>query len=193
MSVSFDYPKPVLGIAAFSGTGKTQLITQLIPLLKQRNVRIGVIKHAHHDVDIDKPGKDSFEMRKAGATPVVLASDKRIAVMIEKEQEKASSIEELLTYINPDSIDLVLIEGYKELDYNKLFLFRHQVKGRFQDIDEAVLKIMNHQNTMAIVTDCDEAPLLERLQQQKPVININQIEDVTQFILDYIKTETRHD
>lgn len=193
MSVSFDYPKPVLGIAAFSGTGKTQLITQLIPLLKQRNVRIGVIKHAHHDVDIDKPGKDSFEMRKAGATPVVLASDKRIAIMIEKEQEKASSIEELLAYIDPDSIDLVLIEGYKELDYNKLFLFRHQVKGRFQEIDEAVLKIMNHQNTLAIVTDCDEAPLLEQLEQQKPVININQIEDVTQFILDYIKTETRHD
>lgn len=79
-----NYAKPVLGIAAFSGTGKTQLLTQLIPALKQSGLRVGIIKHAHHDIDIDKPGKDSYQIRQAGATPVVLASDKRIAVMIEK-------------------------------------------------------------------------------------------------------------
>ena len=62
-----DYAKPVLGFAAFSGTGKTTLLKQLIPQLAERGIRLGVIKHAHHNFDIDKPGKDSYRLRKAGA------------------------------------------------------------------------------------------------------------------------------
>ncbi len=57
---------PLLGFAAYSGTGKTTLLTRLIPLLKAQGLRVGVIKHAHHKVDVDKPGKDSYELRKAG-------------------------------------------------------------------------------------------------------------------------------
>ena len=64
----------VLGFAASSGTGKTSLLTQLLPLLKQQGLKVAVIKHSHHDVEIDQPGKDSFRLRMAGATPVLLAS-----------------------------------------------------------------------------------------------------------------------
>jgi len=190
---TFHYPKPVLGIAAFSGTGKTQLLTKVLPQLKLAGVRVGVIKHAHHDIEIDKPGKDSFEIRKAGATPVVLASDQRIAVMIEKPQPKNESIDELLQYIHPESVDLVLVEGYKELDYKKLFLFRHQLKGRFQEMDEQICTIMNHENTLAIITDADKHSVSEKLNTEKNIININQIEEVTRFILNFLQTETKHD
>lgn len=189
MSV-INYQKPVLGIAAFSGTGKTQLLTQLIPALKQSGLRVGVIKHAHHDVDIDKPGKDSYQIRMAGATPVVLASDKRIAVMIEKNEASPSSIDDLLSYIKPETVDLVLIEGYKELDHAKLFLFRHNIKDRYQEIDEASLHIMNNDNTLAIVTDIKKSELEKHLQTDKTILDINNIDDVTHFILEYLTHHT---
>lgn len=189
MSV-INYQKPVLGIAAFSGTGKTQLLTQLIPALKQSGLRVGVIKHAHHDVDIDKPGKDSYQIRMAGATPVVLASDKRIAVMIEKNEASPSTIDDLLSYIKPETVDLVLIEGYKELDHAKLFLFRHNIKDRYQEIDEASLRIMNNDNTLAIVTDIKKSELEKHLQTDKTILDINNIDDVKHFILEYLTHHT---
>lgn len=181
------YEKPVLGIAALSGTGKTQLLTQLIPALKQTGLRVGAIKHAHHDIDIDKPGKDSYEVRKAGATPVVLATDKRIAVMIEKEEPHHSDLNELLAYIKPESVDLVLIEGYKELDHDKLFLFRHHIKNRQQEIDDSISAIMNHKNTLAIVTDIEKHEIAKHLLTDKVVIDINQIDTIKTFILNYLK------
>ncbi|MCK4709944.1 MAG: molybdopterin-guanine dinucleotide biosynthesis protein B [Gammaproteobacteria bacterium] len=188
---SLKFNKPVLGIAAFSGTGKTQLLTQLIPALKKSGIRTAVIKHAHHDIDIDKPGKDSYKIRAAGANTVLVASDKRIALMIEKNEPCPSKIEELLQYIDPDSIDLVLVEGYKELDYKKLFLFRHNIKDRHQDIDDAVKRIMTQQNTLAIVTDLAQETLFSSLQTSKTVLDINNIEEIMNFILNYIKTETQ--
>jgi len=187
---SINYPKPVLGIAAFSGTGKTQLLTQLIPALKQAGIRAGVIKHAHHDVDVDKPGKDSYEIRHAGATPVVLASDKRIAVMIEKAQAQPSDPQQLLSYIAPETVDLVLIEGYKELAHDKLFLFRHEIKKRYQEIDDAVQKIMNSENTLAIVTDIPKDTLDDTLQADKTVLDINNIDEIKNYILNYLTTHS---
>ena len=186
MSV-INYAKPVLGIAAFSGTGKTQLLTQLIPALKQSGLRVGVIKHAHHDIDIDKPGKDSYEIRQAGAIPVVLASDKRIAVMIEKSEKCPSKIEDLLSYIDPETVDLVLVEGYKELDHQKLFLFRYDIKGRHQAIDDSIKNIMNQESTLAIVTDLDKQSLSEYLLTDKEILDINNINDVKNFILKLFK------
>ena len=72
-----EFAKPVLGFAAFSGTGKTTLLKQLIPLLAAQGVRVGVVKHAHHNFDIDKPGKDSYELRQAGARQMLVASSRR--------------------------------------------------------------------------------------------------------------------
>jgi len=77
------YEKPLLGFAAFSGTGKTTLLLKLIPELKQKGLRIAVVKHAHHNFDMDTPGKDSYELRKAGTRQMVLASPMRTSLIIE--------------------------------------------------------------------------------------------------------------
>ncbi len=190
---TINFAKPVLGISALSGTGKTELLTKLIPLLKQQGLKIAVIKHAHHNVDIDKPGKDSYQLRQAGATPVILASDQRIALMIEKESPAPSSLDDLLELINPNAIDLVLVEGFKQLDFNKLFLFRHQIKGRHQAIDDEVLSVMNAKNTLAIVTDIDAQTVKQNLSTSKTVLDINNTDDILHFILQYIDTENHHE
>ncbi|MDH5393418.1 MAG: molybdopterin-guanine dinucleotide biosynthesis protein B [Gammaproteobacteria bacterium] len=187
---TINYPKPVLGIAAFSGTGKTQLIVQLIPLLKQCGLRVAVIKHAHHQIDIDKPGKDSYKMRQSGAAAVLLASDKRIALMIEKPEPGATEINELLALIKPELVDLVLVEGYKNLPHDKLFLFRHAIKDRHQQLDDDVCHIMNQASTLAIVSDLDTDSLAACLKTDKTVLDINNINAVKDFILHYCNTTT---
>ena len=79
------FAKPVLGLAAYSGTGKTTLLVKLLPLMKLQGLRVAMVKHTHHDFDIDKPGKDSFELRKAGADQVLLASDRSEERRVGKE------------------------------------------------------------------------------------------------------------
>jgi molybdopterin-guanine dinucleotide biosynthesis protein MobB len=119
-----DYAKPVLGFAAFSGTGKTTLLKQLIPLLADRGIRLGVIKHAHHNFDIDKPGKDSFELRKAGARQMLVASSRRWALMTETGDHDEPQLDYLLGRLDPDGIDLVLVEGFKHVPIPRIELHR---------------------------------------------------------------------
>jgi molybdopterin-guanine dinucleotide biosynthesis protein B len=115
---------PVLGFAAFSGTGKTTLLKQLIPLLAARGLRVGVIKHAHHNFDIDKPGKDSFELRKAGARQMLVASARRWALMTENDASGDPPLDELVGRLDPDSIDMVLVEGFKHVPFPRIELHR---------------------------------------------------------------------
>ena len=96
-----DFVIPVLGFSAYSGTGKTTLLRKLIPLLKQACVRVAVIKHAHHEFDIDIPGKDSYELRKAGADQVLIASDKRRALITESVPAREPELSELVASIEP--------------------------------------------------------------------------------------------
>ena len=100
---------PVLGFAAYSGTGKTTLLVKLIPLLKQQGIRTALVKHAHHDFDIDIPGKDSYELRKAGADQVLVASDKRRALITEMTAPAEPRLDELINELELDMIDLVLV------------------------------------------------------------------------------------
>ena len=95
-----SYLKPVLGFAAFSGTGKTTLLEKLIPQLTERGIRIGMVKHAHHEFDIDKPGKDSYRLRKAGAQQVLIASSKRQALMTEQATPQEPRLDELITRLD---------------------------------------------------------------------------------------------
>ena len=118
------FPKPVLGFAAFSGTGKTTLLKQLIPLLAEHGVRVGVIKHAHHNFDIDKPGKDSYELRKAGARQMLVASGRRWALMTETQDDGDPRLDTLIGRLDPDGIDLVLVEGFKHVAYPRIELHR---------------------------------------------------------------------
>ena len=119
---------PVLGFAAWSGTGKTTLLKQLLPLLQNEGVRVGMIKHAHHDFDIDHPGKDSYELRKAGARQMLIASARRWALMVENKDRQADPVlGELLSHLDTDRLDLILVEGFKHEAIPKIELHRRNV------------------------------------------------------------------
>jgi len=118
---------PVLGVAAWSGTGKTTLLEALLPALRQRHLNVGVIKHAHHTFDIDKPGKDSYQLRQAGAAPVLVASRQRYALMQETPDQEEPDLNHLLTLMAPHAPDLVIVEGFKAWPLPKLVLYRDGV------------------------------------------------------------------
>lgn len=117
----------VLGIAGWSGSGKTTLVLKLIPALLQRGVAVSTVKHAHHNFDVDKPGKDSWEHRQAGAREVLVASGRRWALMRELREEVEPPLTELLARLAP--VDLVLVEGYKREPHPKLAVHRAAVTG----------------------------------------------------------------
>ena len=112
----------IFGIAGFKNAGKTTLIVELIGVLRQRDLRIGTIKHAHHEFDIDHPGKDSYQHREAGAEEVIVASSRRWAHIRELGQINEPPLTELLEHLG--DLDIVLIEGYKHGSHPKLELRR---------------------------------------------------------------------
>lgn len=140
-----DYIKPVLGFAAFSGTGKTTLLVKLLPLLKEMGLRVAMIKHAHHDFDIDEPGKDSYELRKAGAEQVLIASNYRRALMMETPEGNEPKLEELISTLNLDFIDLVLVEGFRHHPFPKIELHRPSINKDLIYLDDS--------HIMAIASD----------------------------------------
>ena len=112
----------VFGIAGYSGSGKTTLLEKLLPQLTARGLKVSVIKHAHHGFDIDRPGKDSYRHREAGATEVLLSCGDRWALMHERREEPEPTLNELLGHLSP--CDLVLIEGFKQEPVPKLEVYR---------------------------------------------------------------------
>jgi molybdopterin-guanine dinucleotide biosynthesis protein B len=112
----------VFGFAGYSNSGKTTLVEALINIFVARGLRVSLIKHAHHGFDIDRPGKDSFRHREAGATEVMLVCDKRWAVMHELRDEAEPDLDEQLAHLAP--CDLVLIEGYKSNSVPKIEVHR---------------------------------------------------------------------
>ncbi|MFO7857619.1 MAG: molybdopterin-guanine dinucleotide biosynthesis protein B [Ectothiorhodospiraceae bacterium] len=115
---------PLLGFAAWSGTGKTTLLRRVIPLLRADGLRLALIKHAHHAFDVDTPGKDSHTLRKAGADQVLVTSDRRWALMVERPPDDVLSLREELARLDQDSADLVLVEGFRHESFPKLELLR---------------------------------------------------------------------
>jgi molybdopterin-guanine dinucleotide biosynthesis protein B len=116
----------VFGFAGWSGSGKTTLIEQLIPRLVARAGRVSLVKHAHHEFDIDHPGKDSFRHRGAGCTEVLVSSSRRYALMHELRGERELTLEEAIGRLAP--CDLVLVEGYKMQPIPKLEVWRPSVQ-----------------------------------------------------------------
>jgi molybdopterin-guanine dinucleotide biosynthesis protein B len=112
----------VLGVVGWSGSGKTTLITKLIPVLAGRGLRVATLKHAHHAFDVDQPGKDSYEHRKAGASEVIVSSSRRWVQMHEVGNEPEATLADLLKRLSP--CDLVLIEGFKTERHPKMEVFR---------------------------------------------------------------------
>lgn len=116
---------PVIGFVAPSGSGKTTLLRRLVPVLTGRGLRIGYLKHAHHRFELDVPGKDSYEVRAAGARQVLLASQQRWALQSEPEERgKDPALEEMLGRFDADRLDLVLVEGFKHAAYPKIEVHR---------------------------------------------------------------------
>ena len=112
----------LIGLAGWSGAGKTTLIAALIPALKARGLTLSTVKHAHHAFDVDKPGKDSYVHREAGATEVLVASRHRYALMRELRDEPEPRLGSLLARLAP--VDLVLVEGFKADTHPKLEVHR---------------------------------------------------------------------
>ncbi len=112
----------VIGLSGWSGAGKTTLIVRLIPALEARGFRVSTVKHAHHAFDIDKPGKDSYRHREAGATEVLVASANRWALMHELRGAPEPSLAELLVKLAP--VDFVIVEGFKADAHAKLEVHR---------------------------------------------------------------------
>ena len=112
----------VLGVVGWSGSGKTTLITRLIPVLVARGLKVATLKHAHHAFDVDQPGKDSYEHRKAGASEVIVSSSRRWVQMHELGGDPEATLAQLLRRLSP--CDLVLIEGFKTERHPKLEVFR---------------------------------------------------------------------
>ncbi|HEY9200358.1 MAG TPA: molybdopterin-guanine dinucleotide biosynthesis protein B [Gammaproteobacteria bacterium] len=167
------YAKPLLGFAAYSGTGKTTLLVQLIPELKRRGLRVAVIKHAHHNFDVDKPGKDSYELRKAGAAPMLISSSRRTVIMIDHETEQEPQLDQLLTQIPVDSVDMVLVEGFKQWPFAKIELHRVATgKPLLHPTDPNIIAVAHDQDT----------PLADT---SLPQLDLNNIQAIADFVIDY--------
>ena len=121
---------PLLAIAAWSGTGKTTLLKKLIPELRARGIRPGLIKHTHHNMDVDKPGKDSYELRKAGAAQTLVASQQRWALMVETPEEPEPDLAYLVSRMDASTLDMVLVEGFKHEPVAKIVLFRARLRAQ---------------------------------------------------------------
>ncbi len=162
------FPVPVLGFAAYSGTGKTTLLVKLLPLMKLQGLRVAMIKHTHHDFDIDTPGKDSYELRKAGANQVLVASDRRTVLMSENDQVADPDLLSLVKKLELENVDLVMVEGFRHVPFAKIELHRPS-SGK-------ELIYLNDKSVVAIASDEDIKT------GDLPLLNLNQPEEVAGFI-----------
>lgn len=158
---------PVLGFAANSGTGKTTLLSHLIPILNERGLKVGLVKHSHHDFDIDQPGKDSYRLRKAGASPVVLVSSHRRAVITELTNGEPT-LKEQLHCFQDSAVDLVIVEGFKQERFPKIELHRSELNS----------PLLHTQDT-SIIAIASDTPLSTNI----PVLDLNTPAQVADFVI----------
>ena len=164
------YQPAVLAISAYSGTGKTTLLQQIIPLLKQHNINVAAIKHSHHDIDIDIPGKDSYALRKAGANQTIVACDQRWALVTETPNTTLN-LHELIKQFDPDNTDLILVEGFKNEPLPKIMLFREEVGKPFAGLIDS--------DTIALASD-------KSYTVSVPLLDINNIKSIVEFIINWL-------
>lgn len=159
----------LLGITGYSGTGKTTLLEKLIPKLTACHIRVGLIKHSHHNVEVDKPGKDSHRLRVAGANPTMIVCEERWALMTETPAQ-AVDFQQLIAKLDPQTVDLILVEGFKHEPIAKIQLHRQAVEKPLPALDEW---------TIATATDYPLA--------RENRLDINDIEQIADFIQQWLK------
>ncbi|MFA7386462.1 MAG: molybdopterin-guanine dinucleotide biosynthesis protein MobB [Thiohalobacteraceae bacterium] len=167
---------PVLGIAAWSGTGKTTLLVRLLPLLRAKGLRVGMIKHAHHNFDIDHPGKDSYRLRKAGAEQMLIASDRRWALMVETPGLEEASLGEMTERLDQSVLDLILVEGFRHEVFPKLELYRAALGQP--------LLFPQDSSIIAIASDT-------LLDISLPQLNLNDTESIADFVAAFATDSAR--
>jgi molybdopterin-guanine dinucleotide biosynthesis protein MobB len=174
------FPVPMIGFAAFSGTGKTTLLLKLLPLLKQAGLRVAVVKHAHHTFEMDQPGKDSYRLREAGADEMLVAARCRIGFVREcKDSSAEPRLSEAVSLLEPGRLDLVLVEGFKREPIPKIELHRASL-GR-------PLLFPRDPNIVAIACDSDE---LAHEPLHIPKLSIDRPNQIASFILDRVGRRT---
>jgi molybdopterin-guanine dinucleotide biosynthesis protein B len=158
----------VIGLAGWSGAGKTTMIVRLLPELVRRGVSVSTMKHAHHGFDVDQPGKDSYRHREAGATEVLVASGRRWALMHEHRDRQAEpTAAALMSRMTP--VDLLIIEGFKREDQDKLEIHRRETaKPLLYPQDPRIVAVLSDEP----LPDC-----------HLPVIDIDDIAAVADFII----------
>jgi len=168
---------PMLGFTAYgSGSGKTTLLTRLIPELVAQGVRVSVIKHAHHRFDIDHPGKDSYRLREAGAIQTLVASGERWALMTElkhvKDHAKSEPVlAELSRHIDPELVDIVLAEGFKDEPISKIEVHRPSLN----------MPILAHHDASIIAIASDEI-----IETSLPLLDLNNISEIAAFVRQWL-------
>jgi molybdopterin-guanine dinucleotide biosynthesis protein MobB len=175
----FESRIPVIGFAAWSGTGKTTLIRQLIPWFKACGLRVAVIKATHHDFEIDRPGKDSDILRKAGAAQTLLVSSNRTALIVEHEHPAEPDLAQALARLDPGRADLVLVEGFKHVPFPKIELHR-----------PALGKPLLYPEDPSIVAIATDVPLSET--PAIPVLDLNDFVGVGEFVTGYLELALKH-
>ncbi|QJR15068.1 molybdopterin-guanine dinucleotide biosynthesis protein B [Usitatibacter palustris] len=159
----------LIGIAGFSGNGKTTLIEKLVPIFVREGLKVSLIKHAHHEFDVDKPGKDSHRHRQAGCTEVLVSSSRRWALMHELRSVSEPTLPELLSHFSP--CDLVIVEGYKHADIPKVEVHRKDANSPTLHPEDA--------NVVAVATD-------EALPTKLPQFSIDDAEAIASFVIKHL-------
>ncbi len=157
----------IFGLAGWSGSGKTTLVMRLLPELNGRGYSVSTLKHAHHDFDIDKPGKDSFEHRRAGATEVMVSAASRWALMHENRDGPEPDIDELVARMTP--VDLLLVEGFKRYGHAKMEIHRPSIGKNLLCVDDPRI----------VAVASDEALPLATV----PVLDLNNVPALADFIV----------
>ena len=161
----------VVGFAGYSGSGKTTLVERLIPVLRLQGLRVSVVKHAHHRFDIDHPDKDTFRHREAGAFEVVVASNRRLALLREFEQETQLTVHQLLAELYA-GVDWVLVEGFKDSDLLKIEVWRSDTDKPARYPDDPFI--------VALATDSPQAIPQPTL---RPVLDLNDPQAVANWLV----------
>ncbi len=159
----------IFGLAGWSGSGKTTLMVRLLPALVGRGISVSTMKHAHHGFEIDTPGKDSFEHRRAGAAEVLVVGGKRWALMHENQGAGEPTVEDLIRHMTP--VDLLLIEGFKHHDHPKLEVYR-AATGK---------PLLCREDKRIVAVACDST--IDGL--PVPILDLNDVGAIADFVVDY--------
>ena len=167
----------IFGFAGWSGSGKTTLVKAVIPALIERGLKISTIKHTHHNFDIYRPGKDSFEHRAAGAHEVVITGAARWALLHENRGEPEPDINAMLSRMSP--VDLVIIEGFKSYAHPKMEVYRPEVGKPIICADDP--------SVVAVASTM-------KLDVTIPQLDLNDVEAIAEFVINFceLPAEQRH-